>query len=195
MKMPTVESGSGFEKCPEGNHLAVCYEVIDLGTQETTWDGETKRQRKIWIGWETSSEQMEDGRPFVIGRRYTLSSNEKSTLRKDLESWRGKKFSDEDIAKFDIKDLLGCACFLNVVHVNKGDRTYANITTVAALPKGTATPELSNTKVYLSLDPFEYEPEAMNLLSDRMAETVMASPEWQAVNAGEEGETDSSSPF
>lgn len=195
MKMPTVESGGTFEKCPEGNHLAVCYEVIDLGTQETTWEGETKRQRKIWIGWETASEQMEDGRPFVIGRRYTFSSHEKSTLRKDLESWRGKKFSDEDIAKFDLKDLLGCACFLNVVHSTKGDRTYANISTVAALPKGTTTPELVNSKTYLSLDIDEYEPDVMNLLSDRMAETVKASPEWQALNAAEEGETDSSQPF
>ena len=195
MFMPAVESGSGFERCPEGNHLAVCYEVIDLGTQESTFEGETKRQRKIWIGWETASEQMEDGRPFVIGRRYTLSSHEKSTLRKDLESWRGKKFTDEDIAKFDIKALIGCACFLNVVHSVKGDRTYANITTVAALPKGTVTPELVNQKVYLSLDVSEYEPEMMDLISDRMAETVKASPEWRAAHAAAEGETAESQPF
>ena len=195
MFMPTVESGAGFERCPEGNHLAVCYEVIDLGTQETTWEGETKRQRKIWIGWETTSEQMEDGRPFVIGRRYTFSSHEKSTLRKDLESWRGKKFTDEEIAKFDIKSLIGCACFLNVVHSTKGDRTYANITTVAALPKGTATPELVNPKTYVSLDLSEYQPEMMNLISERMAKVVKSSPEWKNANAASVGETDETQPF
>lgn len=195
MHMPAVNSDGGFEKCPEGNHLAVCYEVIDLGTQESNWDGEIKRQHKIWIGWETASEQMEDGRPYVIGRRYTFSSHEKSTLRKDLESWRGKKFSDEDIAKFDLKNLIGAACFLNVVHSTKGDRTYANISTVAALPKGTTAPELVNSKIFLSLDSDEYEPEMMNLVSDRMAETIKASPEWQALNAAEEGETAETQPF
>jgi hypothetical protein len=196
MYMPKVSTGE-FEKCPEGNHLAVCYEVIDLGTQEVTWEGETRYQRKIWIGWETSSEQMEDGKPYVIGRRYTLSSHEKSTLRKDLESWRGKKFSDDDIAQFNIRNLIGCACFLNVVHAagKTSDRIYANVTNVVALPKGTASPAMINSPVFLSLTQEEYDPAVFELISERMQEMIKTSPEWQALNESEEGETDESSPF
>ena len=37
------------------------------------------------------TEQMSDGRPFTISKRYTWSTHEKATLRKDLEAWRGVK--------------------------------------------------------------------------------------------------------
>ena len=181
MKMPVPVSGEGFERCPAGNHLAVCYEVIDLGTQESTFNNEVKKARKVWIGWETPHETMEDGRPFVIGRRYTLSGHEKSTLRKDLESWRGKSFTDEEFGAegFDIQSVIGKACFLNVVHNEKGDKTYSNIASIAALPKGTTTPELINSQVYFSLDPVDFDHEVYNALSDRMKETIAASPEFQ----------------
>ena len=182
MKLP--EQSGSFEKCPAGNHLALCYEVIDLGTQDVMTPDGQKRQHKIWIGWETCFEKMEDGRPFVIGRKYTLSSHEKSTLRKDLESWRGKAFSDEDFGSFEIGNVLGVGCFLNVVHVEKGDRTYANIQAVAALPKGTDTPDLVNAKVLLDLTEEGYDPVVFDNLSDRMKEWVSGSPEWQAVTGG-----------
>ena len=125
---------------------------------------------------------MEDGRPFVIGRRYTLSSHEKSTLRKDLESWRGKPFKDSDFGSdgdFDIQNVIGAACFLNVVHNENDGKTYANIEAVAALPKGTAPPTLVNESVYLSLEPGEFSADAYERLSDRMKETIAKSPEYQ----------------
>ena len=183
MKMPVPTSGEGFERCPAGNHLAVCYEIIDLGTQEATYKGETKKQRKIWLGWETPHEQMEDGRPFVIGRRYTLSSHEKSTLRKDLESWRGKPFKDEEFGEggFAIESVIGAACFLNVVHNENEGKTYANINSVAALPKGTKAPSATNSHVYFSLDPPDFSQDTFDSLSDRMKETIAKSPEFQQV--------------
>jgi hypothetical protein len=186
MKMPVPSEGGKFERCPEGNHVAVCYEVIDIGTVETTYLGETKRQRKIWVGWEIPNETMEDGRPHVIGKRYTLSSYEKATLRKDLESWRGKKFNDKDFGpegNFDIKQLLGKGCLLNVVYSEKEGKTYANIETVAALPKGTATPALTNNTIYLSLDKDEFKPEVFEALSERMQNIIRESPEFHHVES------------
>ena len=180
MKLPEQSSGGSFEKCPAGNHLAVCFEVIDLGTQETNFNGEKGEKHQIWIGWETPMETMDDGRPFVIGRRYTLSSDERSTLRKHLESWRGRSFTDEDFGNFDIAAVIGKGCFLNVVHKEKGDRTYANIESVAALPKGTQTPELVNDPVQIDLDE-SFNVDAFNNLSDRMQETIAASPEYQSL--------------
>lgn len=184
MKLPVPSEGGKFERCPEGNHVAVCFEVIDIGTVETTYLGETKKQRKIWIGWEISNETMEDGRPFVIGKRYTLSSFEKATLRKDLESWRGRKFKDEDFGPgglFDIKQVIGKGCLLNVVYTEKEGKTYANIETVAALPKGTVTPPLVNKQTYLSLDPDEFDPAAYESLGERMKATIAESPEFKGL--------------
>lgn len=189
MKMPKVESGGSFEKCPQGNHLAVCYEVIDMGTQTVTYQGETKKRHQIWIGWETPGELMEDGRPFVIGRRYTYSSHEMSRLRKDLESWRGQRFSDDDIHNFDIANVIGVGCFLNVVHTEREGKTYANIEAIAALPKGTETPSLHNPAVMYSLD--EHDATLFSALSERMQETIRSCEEWPSV----EGETADSSPF
>lgn len=83
-------SDAEFELAPAGTHIAVCYRVIDLGTQETTFKGEVKHQHKILISWEIPDEKMKDGRPFTIGKRYTWSMSEKANLRNDLESWRGK---------------------------------------------------------------------------------------------------------
>ena len=196
VKLPNESTGT-FEKAPAGNHLAVCYEVIDLGTQRTEYEGEVKLQRKIWIGWELPNELMEDGRPHVIGRRYTLSSHEKSTLRKNLESWRGKAFSKEDFGNFEISNVVGKACFLNVVHNEKKDRTYANIEAVAALPKGTPTPELMNAPIKFDLDAFDQA--VFDALTDRMKETIAMSPEFQKVTGQPvpvgAGEDDEDSPF
>ncbi len=38
---------------------------------------------------------------------------------------------------FDIEKLVGKNCLINIVHNTKGDKTYANISGVMALPKGT----------------------------------------------------------
>jgi hypothetical protein len=185
MKMPEPKAGD-FERCPPGNHLAVCYEVIDMGTQETVFQNEVKQQRKVWIGWETPHETMSDGRPFVIGKRYTLSGHEKGNLRKDLESWRGKAFADSDFGDngFQIESVIGNACFLNVVHTEKDGKTYANIVSIASLPKGTVAPPLTNASTYVSLEPGEFDQAAFDSLSDRMKETVMASPEYKAIAGG-----------
>jgi len=193
MKLPV--KSEGFEKCPAGNHLAVCYEVLDIGTQETKFG----HKHQIWIGWETPNETMSDGRPFVIGQKYTLSSNEKSNLRLMLESWRGKKFSDDDFGNFDIAAVAGKGCFLNVVHDEHDGNTYANIKAVTALPKGTTSPVPVNAIVLLDLIEGEFNQAMFDLLSDRMQGIIAQSPEYAACTGKEpakaEPETADSTPF
>ena len=55
---------------------------------------------------------------------------EKANLRKDLESWRGKAFTDDEAKAFDVTNLMGKACMINIIHeAAKNDPTkiYANI--------------------------------------------------------------------
>lgn len=80
MKMPKPEGGD-YEPCPAGNQLAVCSRLIDLGTQETTFNGQAKRQHKLYIEFQVPGERNSEGEPFVVGNRYTFSSSEKATLR------------------------------------------------------------------------------------------------------------------
>ena len=59
---------------------------------------------------------MEDGRPFAVSKTYTASLFEAAALRKDLESWRGKSFTEEELGGFDISKLLGCTARIEVGH-------------------------------------------------------------------------------
>ena len=207
MKLPAEQTGGQKELTPEGNHVAVCYEVIDLGTQEVTYLDEVKQQRKVRIGWELSGELMEDGRPFVISRRYTFSSHEKSTMRRHLEAWRGRKFKPEDFGEggFDIRKLIGVGCMLQVVHNTKQDRTFANVQSVGSLPKGMPAPELVNQPVYFSLETGEFDSTVLASLPDWMQEIIRKSPEFAAlrktrtvedyVGEVEPAEYDDESPF
>jgi hypothetical protein len=64
---------------------------------------------------------MEDGRPFGAFKTYTASLFEAATLRKDLESWRGKSFTEEELAGFDISNLIGCTAKIEVGLTKKSD--------------------------------------------------------------------------
>lgn len=131
----TAGSSKTFKPVPAGVHDAVCAFVVDLGYEYS--ELYQKESRKILIMWEVN-EPMEDGRPFTIHKRYTLSLNEKAALRKDLEGWRGLKFTDEQLKGFDVEVLKGKQCQLHIIHNEKDGKTYANIQSV--LPKGKNSP-------------------------------------------------------
>lgn len=129
----------------EGAHIAICVSIIDLGMQTVQWQGTIKEQHKVMLTWEIPDETiLVDGeeRPRVISKEYTLSLNEKAKLREHLEAWRGKKFSDDELDGFDLQNVLGKPCLLQVLH---NDRGYANISAVMSVPKGT-TVAPSNTE-------------------------------------------------
>jgi hypothetical protein len=171
-----------FELTPAGTHVATCYRVVDLGTQLVEFKGEAKKQHKIMLSWELPDEKMADGRPFSIHKKYTLSSSNKANLRKDLESWRGVPFADEDFGKFDIGVLIGKSCLIGIVHSTKDDNTYANISSLMKLPKGTTAPPLINEPVYFSLSDFHQD--VYDSLSDALKATIAKSPEYQSIKGG-----------
>ena len=105
---------STFKIPPSGSFLGRLYRILDLGTQKVEWQGAIKMQRKLMFSFELHGEDNDgqalttnDGKPLMISKRYTMSLGEQSTLRKDLESWRGKKFTAEELLGFDLNVLLG----------------------------------------------------------------------------------------
>lgn len=167
-----------FALTPAGNHFATCYRIVDLGTQKSEWQGKTKFQHKIMLSWELPDEMMEDGRPFSMHQRYTLSSSDRATLRQHLESWRGKPFTDEDFGSFDLGKLIGKSCLLNIVHEESKGKTYANIKSVGALPKGMPKERtLTNKQVYFSLSAFDQA--VFDELSDGLKAIIATAPEYQ----------------
>ncbi len=153
MALMAKDTGGGsFELTPAGNHIGVCYMVCDLGDQESTYQGESKILRKVRVSWELPGEHMADGRPFSVSKIYTLSLSEKANLRKDLESWRGRAFTDEELEGFDLFNVLGKACMINIIHEASNNKTYANVASVASLPKGVTAPQATNAQVAFSLE-------------------------------------------
>ena len=138
--MPIIakQTGSDFIPCPAGLHHAVCVDVIDLGKIKVSYGGkEPKEQHKIRLIWQTDEPIPETGKPYIVQKRYTLSLGEKATLRKDLESWRSKPLSAEELAGFDVEVLIGVNCQISVMHDTRDGSTYANVTSVVPPPKGT----------------------------------------------------------
>ena len=177
-------NGTDFTPPPEGTHRAVCYRVIDLGTQKTEFQGQVKHQHKIMLSWELSDELMEDGHPFAIHQRYTWSTHEKATLRHHLEAWRGKAFQDSDFGPngFNIKNVIGAPCLLGVVHNQKDGKTYANIRSISKMPKGMEAPKPVNDQIYFWMD--GKHADTMAQLSDGLKQTIQKSPEYQEMMGG-----------
>lgn len=183
MKLPAPVERN-FENAPAGNHLAVCYRILDLGTQETSYGP----KRLIQFGWELAHETMENGEPYMINsKKMNFSGNEESNLRLMLESWRGRRFTQQDFAVFEIESVIGAACMLNIIHVEVDGKTFANVSSVAPVPKGMEKPALQNDAVFLSLDDFK---EAVyNGLSSYYQEEIAKSPEFAKVAFGGGGAT------
>lgn len=170
---------------PAGSHVSRCYSMIQIGTVESEYLGEKKTLHKVMIDFELPLEtaifrEGEPEKPFVISKEYTLSFHEKSTLRSHLQSWRGKAFTDEEAAKFDITKLVGATCMLNVVHKASADgtKTYANIASISPIPKGLTCPEQVNPTRILAYD--SWNQDVFMSLPEWLADKISATPEYKS---------------
>jgi hypothetical protein len=174
-------------------YLAVCYGLIDLGTHPNPMFG--NEAHKVLVQWEVPEVRGEferDGKPVnlprAISKRYTLSLSDKANLRKDLESWRGRKFTTQELGGFDLKAILGTACQLQVTHdTNKEGRTYAGIAAIMALPRGMKAPKPENPLAFFSLEEAGEKPELPPDLPEWVSKIVMESREWKEAAARKAG--------
>ena len=188
-----IESKGGeFERCPPGVHLARCYRVVDLGTQKSEYMGQTKYLHKIMISWEIHGTneageplRMNDGRPFAIFKNYTRSWSEKANIRLDLQSWRGRPFTKDEMNRFDLKSILGAWCMLNVIErQGQNGNTYSNIngiTPVPALIRQNGLPKEVNKAEIFNLE--EPDMELFNTFSENLKAKIKSSPQWQKLES------------
>ena len=184
MAIIAKNTGQKRELVPQGNYVARCYQMIEIGTVKEEYKGVPKEHQKVRIGWEFPLElrvfdEAKGEQPLVISNKYTVSMGDKANLRKVLESWRGKAFTEEEAKAFDITKLLGVPCFLNVIHKTSedGSKTYANIASVTPLPKGIECPPQVNPMFVLSYDEFDYK-KFMDL-PDFIKEEMEVTPEFK----------------
>ena len=151
--MVRSEGNSEIKQLEPGVYTGIATAIIDLGIQENMRYG--KQQRKAIIVWNIVGETVkvnDEELPRVISKEYTMSLGEKSTLRKDLEAWRGRPFTTEELQGFDLKNILNVPCQLQINQQEKNGKTYVNIAAIMAIPKGMSVAPVDSTYVFDTYD-------------------------------------------
>lgn len=190
MSLVAKDSGeSSFTPVPPGMHLARCYRIVDLGTQKSEYQGQTKHLHKVMLQFEVHGEDdtgktllTNKGEPMTISKNYTLSLGEKASLRKDLQTWRGRDFTADELRGFELKNILGAWAMLSVAKsVGGNGKEYTNIMSinpVMASVKKAGLPEGVNTLglFYISSPDMDM----LDTFSKGLKEKIQSSPEWQS---------------
>lgn len=174
MKFSAKGGGRDFKRVPSGNHIAVLNIIADVGLQPgSAMYPEPKHQ--VYLRWEIPAERVTYEKagesmegPMCIGRFYTASMSAKANLRKDVENWRAKALTDDEAEEFELRNLLGKSCMITVQEVERGGKTYSNVKSVGALPKGMPAPKAENPLVF-------YEPGGdISELPERLREKIQS---------------------
>ncbi len=182
MSLTVKESGGGnYPVIEAGSYPARCVGVIDLGIQHNDFNG--KDQERVRLVWELPTERVEvDGedKPRWLSKPYTASLHEKSTLRKDLDAWRGKPFTKEELAGFDLHNILNAPCILSVVNQEgKNGGVYAKVGGISKVMKGMEVPPLENPTFSFDMDSDNAEA-VLSTLPNWMQDEVKSSITWKA---------------
>lgn len=174
------KAASTVPTLPEDTYPAVCYCLVDLGEQYS--EAFKKMSQKVVIGWELVGETITiDGKeqPRTFHNTYTKSLSEKSKLRSDLTSWRGKEFTAEELRGFNLRNIVGVPCMLQIVHKKSADgsKTYANLASVTKLPK--MIKPFTGTLKPIIFDIDESDPAMVDSLPQWMGDKIKGSATFQ----------------
>jgi hypothetical protein len=125
---PVVIEAKVYELPEPGLHVATIVSVEDLGMVKSELYGE---QRKVRITYKIEDENGADGLPMLVFETYTASFGKKARLGMRLRSLG----VNTDQPALDISEIVGMRINVNIVHNKSGDRTYANVDSVARIRK------------------------------------------------------------
>jgi len=172
-KVPPVEAGV---------YMAVCIGFVDLGEQYSE-KFKNYSYKGMYI-WELPGETIEiDGeqKPRQLSKEFTISASNKSNLRKFIETWNSRSYSDEDFMEFDVFEQVGKPCQLNVV-LNE-TKEYANVDNLMPIPKGFPAP--TTTTEHIKWDMDAWDDAAFDKLPEWIQEKIKKSTQYQKEHAPE----------
>ena len=189
MGLTAKENTVERELIPEGMWDACCVYLADIGTTvDAKWG---KSKHKVILTWEVPGERIvmtRDGKdvslPKVMSQTFSLSLHQKAGLRKTLESWRGQRFTTEELKGFDLRSILGVPCQLQVIHAEGSNgQIYANINNILPAQGGAKALKCENPTQYFSFE------DDMNIPQDIpqwIKEKIMEADEWKASHGAAE---------
>ena len=183
------ENDGEREVLAAGMYQGVCYRYYDLGTHHVDYVYQGKHivgdNQKVHIAFEIPSERIvieKDGReqdvPRVQSKEYNLTLGKKANLRKDLESWRGRNFTENELEGFHLDKILGKNAMLNIIHNDKG---YPFIASINPLPR-TMQPRDAENEVYGWSFTNDGPDQLPKDIPDWIRTKIESSMEWQALS-------------
>lgn len=172
-KVPPVEAGV---------YMAVCIGFVDLGEQYSE-KFKNYSYKGMYI-WELPGETIEiDGeqKPRQLSKEFAISASNKSNLRKFIETWNSKSYSDEEFMEFDLFEQIGKPCQLNVV-LNE-TKEYANVDNLMPIPKGFPAP--TTTTEFIRWDMDAWDDAVFEKIPEWIQEKIKKSTEYQKEHAPE----------
>ena len=170
-KAPPVEPGV---------YMAVCIGFIDLGEQYSE-KFKSYSYKGMYV-WELPGETIElDGeqKPRQLSKEFTISGSSKGNLRKFIESWNGKTYSDEEFMELDLFDQVGKSCQLNVV-LNE-TKEYANVDNIMPIPRGFPAPTTETKPVKWDME--HWDDAVFAELPEWIQDKIKKSTEYQKEHA------------
>jgi hypothetical protein len=179
-----------YERPEPGVYPARCIQTVELGFHPNRFfnpekdNPESEYRKELLIVWELG-ELMQDGRPFVISWRDRNLLSEKSNLYKLLTGWRGKPFTEQELKRFDLNNILDKCCYLNLVESapDKNGKTWINVESAIPLPKGMACDPRYNDLIDFSIE--DIGTPLFGQLYPWVQDYIKKSLEWQAYANGQ----------
>ena len=186
MKAPVQQK----ELLEEGNYVATVYRIIYIGTVKGEYQGIPNEKFQVDITWELPTEtkvwkEGEEAKPVVISKQYTLSLGSKANLRPIVEGIVGG-MSDSEAVNFDLDEILGKSCLLNIGHgTTESGKGYYKVTT-SKLLKGMEPPKPFNEQKVLSFE--KWDENFYLSLPDWLRTKIAETPEYKTLKGVETGE-------
>ncbi|MDZ7757224.1 phage replication initiation protein, NGO0469 family [Rhodohalobacter sp.] len=94
----------------------------------------------------------DNGDRYLLQKRYNKSLHPKSNLRQDLERWRTKPFTDEDLHYgFNLEKVIGITAMVYVEYKDTDRGKWANVDSILPAPELQLQPSGSYQRVTESL--------------------------------------------
>lgn len=170
---------------PSGTHLAYCYGIVDMWSQETTYKKVLSIKKQLNFMFEFPHALISvDGVeiPMTKQKTFTNSFTDSSNLVKVIRL-RVPGVNED----FDLASLIGKAVMITIIHDENENGKYAAISSIVAAPLSLEIPgyKTKNEHICLNLLDKETIAKEMGKLANykRLSETVMGSPEYQSLFA------------
>ena len=127
--------GGGERELPdEGNALAVCVDIVDLGLQVGKYGAKAKVQF-IFAVEQVLQAGDYAGQNMLLFASFGNTTSTQGRLRPFLDSWAGEPLTDDELDALDTDDLLGRPAEITIEHSESDGSTFANIAAIVPGPE------------------------------------------------------------